>query len=1078
MESPTLRIRLLGALDLRYGETPLLPLESARVESLLAYLLLHRDTPQPRQHLAYLLWPDSTESQARTNLRHLLHTLRHALPDPDRFLDVTPRTLKWRADTPTWLDVAAFTDAIARAERETGDGALTALREAVDLYAGDLLDGCYDEWLLGERERLRARYLDALARLMASLGDRGDHAEAIRYAEHLLRHDPLREESYRLLMRLHDARGDRARALHVYHVCAATLERELGVAPSAATREVYEALLPATGQPAVAERQGERLGGPPLVGRTPEWARLVALWRATERGRAQFVLVSGEPGIGKTRLVEEFRAWCVHRGVATAEARSYPAEGALAYAPIVSWLRADDVKARIRRLDRALLTELARLLPELLAELPGLPRPQPLPESDHRQRLFDAVARAILAPAAPLLLVADDLHWGDRETLQCLHYLLRVDPEARLLVVATARREELDLDHPLNDLVAGLHAFDRCTEIPLDRFTRAETAALAERITGRPVVGPDVDRLYGETEGSPLFVVETLRAGWRSGGDECGRLSPKVQAAIDARLAQLSAPARDLVGLAATIGREFSADVLADAGETDPDILVRALDELWRRRIIREQGADAYDFSHDKIREVAYLGLSPARRRFAHARVARALERRHARDPGPVSGQLAAHHERAGALDQAVAWYERAADVAQQMYANVEAIRLLDRALDLLRSPPATPERQARELAILSALLTPLAWVEGFGSERVAAMHRRALDLARALGVEPEPLLLRSLAFASLARRDFTGARAFADQLHARGERDTDDMLLVEGNYMLGIAAFWQGEFATAQRHFEIAVDRYRPEHRRAHVLRYGLDPKVVCQSRLGNTLWFLGRPQAGTRARDEALALADEIRHPFSRATALVFAATLSLDMRDSVGVRAYTAMLTAEHGIHGTRQTRVAAEEFAGYLDVLDGRKEAGIARLQRALDDTRQADHAPGHRTHTVRVLLEACAAAGDARTGLATADWELGLGDAHHIWEAETRRRRAEFLAVLGAPAEEVEAEFERALAVAHVQEAKMLELRAATALLRYRLECGGRAASQARDRLAAIVAVLPERPDIPDLREVADLLDRR
>src|SRR5262245_6884317 len=130
MESPTLRIRLLGTIDLRYGEHPLPPLESARAESLLAYLLLHRDTPQPRQHLAYLLWPDSTESQARTNLRPLLHTLRRALPDPDRFLDVTPRTLQWRVDTPTWLDVAAFTDAIAWAERETGDGALTALREA------------------------------------------------------------------------------------------------------------------------------------------------------------------------------------------------------------------------------------------------------------------------------------------------------------------------------------------------------------------------------------------------------------------------------------------------------------------------------------------------------------------------------------------------------------------------------------------------------------------------------------------------------------------------------------------------------------------------------------------------------------------------------------------------------------------------------------------------------------------------------------------------------------------------------------------------------------------------------------
>ncbi len=157
-------------------------------------------------------------------------------------------------------------------------------------------------------------------------------------------------------------------------------------------------------------------------------------------------------------------------------------------------------------------------------------------------------------------------------------------------------------------------------------------------------------------------------------------MSPKVQAAIESRLAQLSEPARDLAGIAATIGREFTSDVLAYASEADEETLVRSLDELWRRRIVREQGAEAYDFSHDKIREVAYLALSPARRRHLHLRVAHALERLHAHDPGPVSGQLAMHYERAGATGQATTWYVCAAEVAQRLYANVETIRLLDRA--------------------------------------------------------------------------------------------------------------------------------------------------------------------------------------------------------------------------------------------------------------------------------------------------------------------------------------------------------------------------------------------------------------
>ncbi|MGH2532664.1 MAG: ATP-binding protein [Thermomicrobiales bacterium] len=1021
--TPTLRIRLLGEFDVRRGEAPLPPFESARAESLLAYLLLHPDAPRSRQHLAFLLWPDSTESQARTNLRHLLHTLRRALPDPDRFLEITPRTLRWRVDAPYWLDVAAFAEAAARAEREAADGGFAAPREAVELYTGDLLEGRYDEWLLDERERLRQHYLDALARLTALCEASGDHTQAIRYAERFLRHDPLREETYRLLMRLHDARGDRARALRVYHVCAATLERELGVEPSARTRETYEALLSPTGEPAVIEDRAGRIAGPPLVGRAPERARLTTLWRTAEGGRAQLALVTGEPGIGKTRLVEEFRSWCAHRGAVTANARSYSAEGALAYGPVVEWLRSEAIKPRLDRLDRARLSELARLLPELLAEVPGLAHPEPLPERDQRQRLFDALARAILATGGPLLLIADDLQWCDQKTLQFLHYLLRVESGAPLLVAATARREEIDHRHPLNDLLAGVQALDRLTEIPIGRLSRAETAALAERLTGRQFAEPGVDQLFRETEGNPLFVVESLRAGWTSGRPERGWLSPKVQTVIESRLAQLSDSARDLVGVAATIGREFTADVLAHASDGDADTLVRGLDELWRRRIVREQGTDAYDFSHDKIREVAYLALSPARRRRNHLHVALALERLHPHDPGPLSGQMAAQFEQAGAVDQAVTSYVRAAEAAQHLHANGEAIRLWDRALDLLRTLPETPERQARELAVLSALPAPLGSVEGFASERLAEVYRRALDVARTLGVEPTPPLLRSLAVASLSHADFEAARRFGEQIHARGRRDADSVLVVEGEYVLGIAAFWSGEFEVARGHFESAVARYRPEHSRTHLVRYGFDPKVICLSRLGNTLWFLGRPAAACRARDAALALADEIGHPVSRAIALVFAAMLSLEMGDYARLRADAAALAAEREERAGMQSRISAESLAGFLD---GREGIGIARIRRALDDVHGLDHAPGMRAYLARVLLEARAAAGNPREGLAAVDLTLQLGGAARICEVDAHRLRGEFLAALGAPAQEIETEFARALDVARRQGAIALD----------------------------------------------------
>ena len=285
MQTPVLSIRLFGALDLRYGDRLLSPLASARAETLLAYLVLHRDTPQSRQHLAFVLWPDSSEAQARTNLRHVLHDLRRGA-SRRRSL---PRCLAAHAAMANgcsyWLDVAAFEDALARARGNDADGGIAALQEAITTYAGDLLDGCYDDWLQAPREHLRMRYLEALERLTTLLSEHGDYAQATGYAERLIHNDPLNEEAYRLLMRLHEARGQLARALQTYHLCSATLERELGVEPSPATREAYEALLPAERDRGSSGETVQTLssGDSSLVGRASEWTRLTTLWRETRR---------------------------------------------------------------------------------------------------------------------------------------------------------------------------------------------------------------------------------------------------------------------------------------------------------------------------------------------------------------------------------------------------------------------------------------------------------------------------------------------------------------------------------------------------------------------------------------------------------------------------------------------------------------------------------------------------------------------------------------------------------------------------------------------------------------------------
>ena len=242
--SAVMKLHLLGDFQLTLDDAPVMVIDVPRLQSLLAYLTLHHDVPQSRAHLAFLLWPDSTEAQARTNLRNLLCRLRQKLPDADHILNVDRHTLQWRNDAPGMLDVVDFERAVARAdqaERQRDRIALRlALEQAARFYRGDLLPSCYDEWILPERDRLCQLFHSVLERLMMVLEEEGDTQEAIRVAQRLLRHDPLHEAVYRNLIRLYAAIDNRAAAERTYQQCVTVLERELAIEPSTATREVYE----------------------------------------------------------------------------------------------------------------------------------------------------------------------------------------------------------------------------------------------------------------------------------------------------------------------------------------------------------------------------------------------------------------------------------------------------------------------------------------------------------------------------------------------------------------------------------------------------------------------------------------------------------------------------------------------------------------------------------------------------------------------------------------------------------------------------------------------------------------------
>lgn len=1088
----TLHVQLLGEFHVTYADIPHASIHQARQRSLFAYLLLHRHAPQTRQQLAFLLWPDSAEAQARANLRRALHDLRHGLPDAEHFFQLEADTVQWRADAPLTLDVAEFEHQLRQADEAARNAQYPLLRAALEaavaLYRGDLLNACYDEWILPERERLREQFLKTLERLILVLEDQGNYGLAIEYAQQLLRCDPLHETTYGHLMRLQVLHGERARALRTYHTCVTVLQRELGIEPHPTTQEAYARLLDMAprGEP-----------GPPaplqgLVSRQPEWEKLQASWRSAIRGHAHFVLISGEAGIGKTRLAEELSHWASQQGVTVARTRSYAAEGDLAYTPVIEWLRSEALQAVLPRLEAVWLTEIARLLPELLAQHGALPRPEPLSARWQRQRLFEALARAILLGKPPLLLMIDDLQWCDRETLEWLHYLLRFDPKARLLVIGAVRPEEVDEQHPLTTLLLHLRRAAQLTEFELGPLNVHETARLVTQVAERPLEAVEMQSLYQATAGNPLFVVEMVRARTARQRFEIAysevtsktqypvsntqSLPPKVHAVIQARLNQLSPPARALASLAAVIGRAFTFEVLAQTSGSDEEMVVRGLDELWQRRIVREQGVNAYDFCHDRIREVTYAGLSPIRRRTLHGRVAATLKRLYANDLDAVSAVLAVHYEQAGLPEQALLWYQRAAEADARRFAYASAIDYLNASLTLLKTLPPMSARINQELAMLLAQASNLVAVQGFTAPDVANLYTRVEAILNQ--IDDDRLQFR----AHQMLRQFYGAAGKMGQAHSHAKQLLrlalgleDPALLVDAYQAYGIVSLQLGQFPLAKQHFVQAETLYRGESSNILMMEssYNAGPPTLAD--LALTMWLLGYPDQAQAKLAEALILAEKVANPFQTNIVLFLTTLLYRHMHEVKLIAASAERMLALDAQYGMLMARLEGIALQGWLQIKQGNFKAGIAQIRTCIDEYKQLNHTM-FQTHRLGLLIEAQLKAGQLAAGAATLDeaFAMSAHSGQRSWDAELYRLKGELLYAMGASEAEVTLAYERAIQIAHQQSAKTLELRATMSLSQWLARQGRQA--EARQLLAEMYAWFSEGFDTVDLKTAKTLLD--
>jgi DNA-binding SARP family transcriptional activator len=748
---PKLRLMLLGGFQAQTSDSPM-ALPRKKAQMLLAYLALNPRQAHPRDKLATLLWSDASAEQARHNLRQTLFALRQALPA------IQPPLLRNDSEGVS-LDIAAVSVDVREFEQLACQGTVDALHHAAELYRGELLEGLsvaepgFEDWLRAQRERLHELALSALAKLFALHRAAGAADAAIQVGLKLLALDPLEEMIHRELMRMYVAQGRRGAALRQYQICLDVLQREIGAEPEPETKELYRRILPQPSsragppEPASAPSRRRRLprglhrrsealqSEGALIGRESEMTRLRQTLGDAWRGHGRAVVILGEAGVGKTRLIREVAVIASRRDGLILLGRSHESERILAFGPWVEALRAPLRPDVLVGLDEVWRTELGRLFPEVAA-----PDRPPSPTAESQVRLFEAVAQLVrhLATRHPLLIVLEDVHWADEISLRLLSFLGRRLDGCAVMLVATAREEEIAGAPTLALVLDELDRGGSLARLAVQPLSRADTAVLVRVLAGRHAGAASLTRLaervWKLSEGNPFMIVETMQSLRDGSAIEVADDLPmpeRVRDVIVRSLGRLSDRGRDLVAVAAMIGREFEFKLLLAASGVDADAAAHDVEELVRRRVLHGVG-DRFDFVHDRIREVADDQVLAPRRRLLHDRVARAIETVYAEDLAPCYADLGRHYREAQVWDKAATYLREAGLQAVTRSAYREAAAAFSTAQEALDHLPTTHETLAQGVDLrldLRNALIPLG-----RHPQILEMLREAERVAQDLG--------------------------------------------------------------------------------------------------------------------------------------------------------------------------------------------------------------------------------------------------------------------------------------------------------------------------------------------------------
>jgi DNA-binding SARP family transcriptional activator/tetratricopeptide (TPR) repeat protein len=915
-----LALTLLGGFQARLGAGPPLTLPTKKIQALLAYLALPPGREHARDKLAVLLWGDLSQGHARHSLRQALFALRQAVAP------VRPACLRIEGATIALNPDVVDIDAISF-ERLVGERTPTALAQAVELYRGDLLDGLtlqeppFEDWLMAERERLRELAVEALAGLLAAQRAAGAVDAALQTGLRLIARDPLQEPLHRTLMRLYAQLGRRGAALHQYQLCVGILQRDLGIEPEEETKQLYQEILrrPLLTTPSKPAASGgsdpfASIRRPPLVftrdtpliGRDQEMTRLRAALAEAVSGQGRVVAFVGEAGVGKTRLVAELAAEVPAGSTRVLIGRCHESEQILPFGPWVDAFRAGRVgedREWFETLPLAMRRELGRLLPEL-----GPGNGESAAPPDYLQ-LFEGVSLLLsrVADRRPTVLILEDLHWADEMSIRLLAFISRRLQAWHLLVIVTAREEEL-VDAPMLHRTLGELARESdVTRLALRPLSRSDTFHLVAALSRPGSDGATAARLEEEvwraSGGNPLVVVEAIRAATQhalSPGLEGLPLPERVSDIIGRQLDRLCERSRELVTQASVVGREFEFALLQHLSGLGEEEVARGVEELTRRRLLHSVD-ERFDFTHDRVREVAYSRVLVPRRKVLHRRVAEALATLHAGNLEPHHLALGQHYSEGEVWDQAVLHLRRAGARAAKRSANREALACFDRALAALAHLPENRSSLEQAFEIRLELRTVLSWVG-------------EIRLAKARLCEAEALAER-------LNDDSRRGRvcAFMTNIHSQlGELDEglayggraleiagrlgDLRLRILAASFLEQAHFFRGEYKRAVELATENLEALPADWVSEHVLGAAAPASVYDRHWLVLSLAYLGRFDEAAPYEAEMIRLAEVTQH--AHTIGLAYSAAGSLHLQRSDWVRARPLI---EHAIAVLRTANV---------------------------------------------------------------------------------------------------------------------------------------------------------------------------